>query len=344
LDESAAPGDHSEYRLGATTEGTALTVSAVHGNARSFDGSADRIRFDPWTEGTLLPDREALSVSLWFKADSTIGQRVLFDDPAKHDALGARINNGFLEVTCLRNGRKVTASTAFSDTTSWHNLVVVKDTDQLVVYLDGNDVATIADLETASASSLDAGIGSPFIGEIDEVRLYGRAISTDEISALQGAPALSPGHVWRGFYFARTANTGAAADEADYDGDGCINLFERAFSTNPTDSANWHLPSINWHLPSISLVEDAGDDFLAITYRRLRGGSPAGGADYGIGDLEYTVEYHSDITGPWDSGSVVPVGDPASLSDLTEEITVRLPTSVHAESTQFTRLKINVVP
>jgi len=333
LDESVNPSDHSEYRLGATTEGTASAATAVFGSARSFDGSGDRVRLDPWVDETGLPDREAMTVSLWFKADTTSGQRVLFDDPAKHDALGARINNGNLEVTCLRGGKKVTVSSAFSDTTSWHNLAVVKDGDSLEVFLDGSPVASVADLDAASGSSTDAGAGSPFLGTIDEVRLYRRALSSVEIAELQTAPPLGPSEIWRGYYFAQTSNTGSAADGFDYDGDGSVNLLERAFATNPTESSSRFVPSQ-------TIFPNGESEYIHFTYRRLSGGSGTTGNGYSRDGLSYTVEYDSDLSDPWGTGSVVPFGDPVQIDSLAEEVTVRLPTALSLGDRQFVRLKV----
>jgi hypothetical protein len=330
LDETAQPVDHSQYRLGATVEGTVSTGTSIYGNARSFDGSGDRIVVDPWTDEIGLPDREALTVSLWFKADATSGQHVLFDDPAKHDALGARISDGNLQVTCLRNGKKVTVSSSFSDTTSWHNLAVVKNGDSLEAFLDGSPITPVTNLDTAPASAIDAGTGSPFFGTIDEVRLYRRALSSAEIAELQSALPLGPSEIWRGYYFAQTSNTGSAADGIDYDGDGSVNLLERAFATNPTDPVNWYAPVLS--------IESGG--YLALTYRRLAGGSGTAGVDYSVDGLTYTVEYDTALTDPWSSGSVVRVGSPVSFNSFAEEVTVRLPTALSPGGRQFVRLKV----
>lgn len=45
---------------------------------------------------------------------------------------------------------------------------------------------------------------------------------------------LSPRQFWRNTYFGTTANTGTAADTADPDGDGILNLLEFASNSNPT--------------------------------------------------------------------------------------------------------------
>jgi hypothetical protein len=337
MDEATAPSDHSEYRLGATTEGTASTATAVYGNARDFDGTNDRIRLDPWTGETSLADRESLTVSLWFKADTTAGQLVLFDDPVKHDALGARINNSTLEVTCQRNGKKVTLSTAFTDISSWHNLAVVKGGAAMAVFLDGAPVANVGDLDTAPASSIDAGSGSPFPGIIDEVRLYRRALSITEIGALQAAPPLSAGEVWRGFYFAQTSNAGGAADDVDYDMDGVANLLERASLTNPTDPGSRYQPSL-------SILEETGMKYLGLTYRRIAGGTGSTGVDYAAEGLSYTVDYNSGLLGPWESGSVVPVDTAVPFGTRGETVTVRLPVPLSSGENQFARLRIETTP
>jgi hypothetical protein len=56
FDAAGAVADASVHRLGAETEGTGTSSSGLHGSARAFDGSGDRITLDQWTGvGTLVP-------------------------------------------------------------------------------------------------------------------------------------------------------------------------------------------------------------------------------------------------------------------------------------------------
>lgn len=337
FDAAGAVADASVHRLGAETEGTGTSSSAMHGSARAFDGSGDRITLDPWTDVGALPDREAVSIALWFKADSTSGERVLFDDAAKHDALGARIANGNLEVTCLRHGKKVTVSSGFTATGTWQHLAVVKNGDSLDVYLNGNVLASVADLDAASASATDAGVGGSFLGTIDEFRVYRRALSAAEVTALQIAPTLTAGAVWRGHYFGQTSNTGDAADVADADRDGVANLLERAFATNPTDPASRAASSL-----SLSSID--GSSYLTLAYRRRAGGTGTTGVDYTMDGLRYSVEASAELDATWSNPPLQLVGAPVPIDRVSELVTLRALVPIGPEVPQFLRLKIAAGP
>ena len=126
--------------------------------------------------------------------------------------------------------------------------------------------------------------------------------------------------------------------DGDFDGDGLSNLLERAFGTSPSDSGD-RVP-----MPEGTIVNDAGDDYLAITYRRLTGGSGTTGNGYTVGVLSYTVEYDADLTDPWSIGAVVAVGSPVNNADGTETVTVRLSTPISAADKQFIRLRVTPAP
>jgi hypothetical protein len=326
-----------ELDLALGLEGTVRALSGSAGEARRFDGVDDRITVAPWASGDVMPDREAVSVSLWFNADTTAGQRVLFDDPAAWDGLAARISNGVLQATCQRNGKRVTLQTAFTQTGSWHHLLVVKDGDGFVMYLNGNPAGSVADLNAASASSVNAGIGDAFDGLIDELRVYRRALSPEEAAGLQSAPPLEAGAVWRGFYFDSTANSGAAADGADADADGAANLWERASGTNPT-------AVLEVSFPEAVRVEEAGAVYLAVRYRRRSGGTGTTGVDYSQDGITWRVETRPDLlTGDWAGGAgvVEAVGTAVDHGDGTEMVIVRRWLNADEEPVSFLRVAVD---
>ena len=79
----------------------------------------------------------------------------------------------------------------------WHHIaVVVKDSelpnlhDDIVLYLDGevaiiDDIGLLDLLPVETAKKDDVRIGGGYIGLIDEVRIYSRALVIDEIKAIQ---------------------------------------------------------------------------------------------------------------------------------------------------------------
>jgi len=77
---------------------------------------------------------------------------------------------------------------------------------------------------------------------------------------------LNAADAWRLLYFGTTANVGDAADDADFDGDGVINLLERAHGGNPTVADAHLLPGIDPSAPVLSMVyrKAAGASDLAL--------------------------------------------------------------------------------
>jgi len=74
----------------------------------------------------------------------------------------------------------------------WHHVALVQDTDddEVRVYVDGSLAATDGGTGPVNATTGDLGIGSrgdgfgQFVGDIDDVRIYSRALSASEVQSL----------------------------------------------------------------------------------------------------------------------------------------------------------------
>ncbi len=108
--------------------------------------------------------------------------------------------------------------------------------------------------------------GRYFLGLIDEVRAYNRALSDTEVAALAAAAGYQS--------WAATLPAASASPYADPDGDGQVNLLEFAFDTNPL-------------VPNASpfAVNRASDGSLWLTYPRRTG----------LSGLQYTVLRSNDL-------------------------------------------------
>ena len=106
---------------------------------------------------------------------------------------------------------------------------------------------------------------------------------------------------WEIAFFGDTDELGTG----DFDNDGVVNLLERAFGTAPNDNADRVLPTA-------AIIDDAGNEYLSLSYRRLEGGVGATGVNYTVGGIRYTVQYDADLVAPWSSGNTVQVGSAVS--------------------------------
>lgn len=248
-------------------------------------------------------------------------------------------------------------SNALSDGV-WHHLLVVHDRDsglatfyknaQLVGSVDISEVGSIStSLPTAIATdganasdttSETARSPSWFHGEIDEVKIWNRAITPEEVVTVYEDDS--------GFMLWQKAETRFTAEEladstisgptADPDGDGIVNLLQYAQSN---DSST--------HPISASRVFTSGDeDYLQLTYRRRSGGFIFLGNSYEAAGLVYYVEETEDLAAStWTSGVTITeqVGDPIPASDADgfEDVTVRSFFPFSAAEQRYLRLRVD---
>ena len=139
----------------------------------------------------------------------------------------------------------------------WHHIVATRDqaTGRMQLAVDGALRATAVG-PTAPRSApaflrigcLQAG-GGFFRGAIDDVQLFNQV--------------LGPAERWRLYWFAGIANEGAGADDADPDGDGIVNLWERLGGGNPQlpDGMQRPQPALDapWFMLRYSRNLDAAD-------------------------------------------------------------------------------------
>ena len=139
------------------------------------------------------------SVSLWFKANATSGTYELYEQGTSLVGLALRIRANLLE-TCVRNSSKkqATISTPFTDTTSWHHVVVTfSSTGAFKLYLDGVEKATTTASFTSVPSHTSGAVGlawrngqdvfgastaNYFNGKLDDVRIYKSVLTPAQIA------------------------------------------------------------------------------------------------------------------------------------------------------------------
>jgi hypothetical protein len=142
------------------------------------------------------------------------------------------------------------------------------------------------------------------------------AYSLNSAGFLTTGSGLSAIESWRQTYFGTTANTGDAADTADFDGDGLSNLLEYATGSNPT------VPG-----PSPVVVGRSGN-FLTLTFNRIN--DPL---------LTYTIEESSDLAAGFTSTGTVYSGTADDTVTYTDDVPLDTP-----GTRRFLRLQVTYGP
>ena len=154
-----------------------------------------------------------------------------------------------------------------------------------------------------------------------------------DFSVAAGSPASAtvtiqdkPYDAWRFAHFdsGQLADTGVSGDSADPDGDGFTNLLEYALGGDPLTADQ--PPGA----PVAALGSDATDSWLTLTYVQPDG----------RGDLTYTVEWNSDLTAAWQSGSSVVTELSRTAVAGGQQVTVRANATLTAQPRQFLRLRV----
>lgn len=167
------------------------------GGAVEFDGVDDRIDL-----GTMdLPSTAAMSITLWFRADdfgipdARFISKATGSQTADHYFMVSTINSTALRFRLKAGGTTSTLATATGVVSAgeWYHVAVTYDGDFMRIYCDGQLITEMPksgtiDTNPAVAASIGnqppgAG-GQAFDGLIDDVRVYARALTAEEIAAM----------------------------------------------------------------------------------------------------------------------------------------------------------------
>ena len=193
---------------GAGYDGTitgATYTTGLSSTALDFTGnSGERVVVGDPVDGSLDPGTGDFTVSAWFrttqlpgsgdfdqlvyKSDGGEGYELFLTDDGGVTRLSFRIRDGgaswtALDVTPLDDG-------------VWHHAAGVIDGTDIHLYLDGILVATqphaATDIDTTESLAFGADAAGPawsdYEGELDEIAIYGRALSAGEIATLATPP------------------------------------------------------------------------------------------------------------------------------------------------------------
>ncbi len=199
-DTSAVAVDVSGYGRDGTISGCVWTNSGPHtGGAMFFDGVNDYIAANGCPD---FPAWERYTVSLWFlhngggDFNSGYGHKILDKTTWYHDwKLSLYYWDGSIGLGMYENGVSYgigDASINYMDDT-WHHVVVVRDETNGELWVDGN-LKSVSGSMFSVYSDSDVCVGNSFSGDsyqrqswsglLDEVRVYGRALSSNEVAQL----------------------------------------------------------------------------------------------------------------------------------------------------------------
>jgi len=192
----AAVLDYSGNGHGGTIQGSPEFVPGVYGQALEFHGDPDYVSIDGY-KGLL--GGAAFTVTAWIKTEGN-GGIVGWGNNAATERVEFRVNEYRLRVEHGSGNRQ--GNTVVSDN-EWHHVALAVQENatisypDVILYLDGQDDTTTGTSSNAFniVSNFDltiarqySGSNRWFIGLIDDVRLYDRALSAEEIGQLAALP------------------------------------------------------------------------------------------------------------------------------------------------------------
>ena len=188
FDEGAgtAANDLSKNSYDGTLVGGASWTGGIYGSALQFNGSDAYVE----TGQSLLNGLDGFTLAGWVSASNVDVYSSLFgqNDLVEFGFIGGSQVGTWL----LGNNWVLIAADYTFDYPSWHHLALTGDATRIVIYIDGQEAASDeGGLSSGSAGftfKIGAGVfnsaGDPFLGEIDDVRLFSRALNQEEIQSL----------------------------------------------------------------------------------------------------------------------------------------------------------------
>ena len=263
-----------------------------------------------------------ITVSAWFNSDATQTAAIVNKETTQ-GSLEIASNTPSFKITTGSTLRTVTAGSSVSNS-AWHHIVGTYDGSNAVLYIDGVQAQTVAATGTISTNNSVWTIGRDtagsnyFDGNIDEVKLFSRALSANEVKAeydagvagnasgLSFATAIIPG-------FSQTSNYDAAV---------------------LTDASNGYNLSVSQN----QNLTKGGDSIAAVSGSIASPVSWVEGTTKGLGFTLYGTNATS-IDGKWSSGNAyaafpgsatsyyVRSGKPTSKDVLNMRLRLDVPTS-----------------
>lgn len=252
LDESSgatafdiAGGAHAGTYSGGFTLGAAGALTGDPDTACAFNGSTARVSIPT----TLLPSgNQPFSMECWFKfAAAPAGNQFLIcygsTTPAAHNAFQLYLTPaGAVQCDVVGTGVITSAAVAAN---AYHHVLVTWDGTTLTLYVDGTSRGTStpgAQAIPTSSTALTIGVNTSatsgfYSGQIDEVAVYGSALSAARASAHFAAGSAGPS----GTVASAMSLPAGAQVRFGSPNWGAVNTWQTRFRYTPGLTATWYL-------------------------------------------------------------------------------------------------------
>lgn len=200
---SAGPStpDVSRQHADAYILGGAAPGTGRYGNGLALDGVDDYVRV-PYNKAQLPGDGD-FTWSAWINYGATTGNQAILwlggmgTTAPQMWLRGEPANNRIIAAMTTVNGTKSISSSGAYNDQAWHHLVLERASGQLLMWVDGAQVAAgpAAAGSVSETVAFQIQIGERldgafhFNGSLDEVRIYSRALSGAELDQLRTANA-----------------------------------------------------------------------------------------------------------------------------------------------------------
>ncbi len=201
LDEGSGTmtADLSPNGYNGTLNGGVSWTDGIYGGALHFDGSNDYVE----TGQSILNNVPGFTLAGWVSASNVDVYSSLF---GQNDLIEfGFIGGSQLGTWLLGNNWVLVAADYPFDYPSWHHVALTGDETGVVIYIDGqaasSDSGSVSSGSSGFTFTIGANVfnasGDPFLGEIDDVWVFSRALTEEEMQVLMegtgGYPyAMSP--------------------------------------------------------------------------------------------------------------------------------------------------------
>ncbi|MBQ0852315.1 exo-alpha-sialidase [Streptomyces sp. BH-SS-21] len=187
---------------GAAVLGGAAGTDGVFGGALAFDGTDDAVRL-PYRSQLPLGNKD-FTASLWFRYTATTGEQPFLwmggvgTTQPQVWLRGEPANGRVQGLITARDGASAPRSASVRTTGAyndgqWHHLALRRGAGQLTLFIDGTVAGTAADVPGSVSRNSPFGVHvgqkldsrAHLTGAIDDVRVYDRALSDDELAGVR---------------------------------------------------------------------------------------------------------------------------------------------------------------